>query len=266
MFRNYLAAALRNLVRNRLYAAVNVIGLSVGFATALLVALFVRHEMTFDHFIPGYQNIYKLSHGLRLPGNEELPTEDLGTWMPMQMKLDIPQIEVAKLSNLFQPVSLRYGDVEAIEKRFHWADPNIFDVLPLPAYAGNLKTALDRPDGLVLTRRMARRYFGTDNPIGETLEIERSRMMTVTAVLQDLPSNTHLNTEFFASARAVGGPQGVLASRVYVYLQLKPGITLGQMRSAIAGMIDRNSPKPPTGRASDVFYIPLTPIGDVHLA
>ena len=266
MFRNYLAAALRNLARNRLYAAINIVGLSVGFATALLIGLFFRHETTFDHFIPGYQNIYKLSMGLKLPaGTSE--TEDVRGWIPYQMKLELPQIDkMARLSHIFEGVSLRHGDVEAVEQRFYWADPNIFDVLPLPAYAGNLKSALDRPDGLVLTRRMARRFFGTDNPIGETLEIERNRIMTVTAVLQDLPSNTHLNTEFFASAKAVGGPQGVLASRVYVYLKLKPGITLGQMRLAIAGMIDRNSPKPPTGKASDVFYIPLTPIGDVHLA
>src|SRR4051812_26350341 len=257
MFRNYLAAALRNLVRNRLYAAVNVIGLSVGFATALLVALFVRHEMTFDHFIPGYQNIYKLSHGLRLPGNEELPTEDLGTWMPMQMKLDIPQIEVAKLSSLFQPVSLRQGDVEAIEKRFHWADPNIFEVLPLPAYAGDLKTALDRPDGLVLTRRMARRFFGTDSPIGETLEVERNRVMTVTAVLQDLPSNTHLNTEIFGSGKAMDGPDGVFSGRVYAYVTLKPGVTLEQMRVILAEWIDRHAPKPLSGKASDIAYYPL---------
>src|SRR5688572_8444462 len=131
MFRNYLAAALRNLARNRLYTAINIVGLSVGFATALLIGLFVWHETTFDHFIPGYQNIYKLSHGLRLPGNEELPTEDVGAWMPMQLKLNLPQIDkMARLSSRFRPPSLRHGDVEAIEKRFHWADSNIFDVLP----------------------------------------------------------------------------------------------------------------------------------------
>ena len=63
MFRSYLAAALRNLARNRLYAGINIVGLSVGFATALLIALFVRHEVTFDSFIPGYEHIYKLSMG-----------------------------------------------------------------------------------------------------------------------------------------------------------------------------------------------------------
>jgi putative ABC transport system permease protein len=267
MLRNYLAAALRSFARNRLYAAINVIGLSVGFATALLIGLFVRHETTFDHFIPGYQNIYKLSHGLRLPGNEELPTEDVGTWMPMQLKLDVPRIDVARLSDLFQPVSLRHGDVEAIEKRFHWADPNIFDVLPLPAFAGNLKGALDRPDGLVLTRRMARRYFGTDDPIGETLEIDRTRVMTVMAVLQDLPSNTHLDTEIFGSAKAVDGPAGPFGdnARVYAYIQLKSGVTADEVRRAIVDAMDRNPRQPPTGKASDIHYYPLVPIADIHL-
>ena len=266
MFRNYLAAALRNLTRNGLYASINIVGLSAGFATALLIALFVRHETTFDHFIPGYQNIYKLSMELRLPGGTSA-TEDVGGWIPYQMKLDLPQIEkIARLSHIFEGVSLRHGDVEAIESRFYWAEPNIFDVLPLPAYAGNLKTALERPDGLVLTRRMARRYFGTDNPIGETLEIERNRTMTVTAVLEDLPSNTHLNAEIFGSGKSMGGRQGVFARRVYAYLQLKPGAALADVRRGIADMIDRNyQPKPPGQKSSEVFFVPLTPIGDVHL-
>jgi putative ABC transport system permease protein len=267
MFRNYLAAALRNLTRNGLNASINIVGLSAGFATALLIALFVRHETTFDHFIPGYQNIYKLSMELRLPGGTSA-TEDVGSWIPRQMKLDLPQIaNMARLSHIFEGVSLRHGDVEAIETRFYWADPNIFDVLPLPAYAGNLKTALEQPDGLVLTRRMARRYFGTDNPIGETLEIERQRTMTVTAVLQDLPSNTHLNAEVFASGKAMGGPQGVFSRRVYAYLQLKPGANLADVRRDLARMIDRNfqGPRPPGRKASEIFFVHLTPIGDVHL-
>jgi putative ABC transport system permease protein len=183
------------------------------------------------------------------------------------MKLDLPQIEVTQLSNLFQPASLRHGDVEAIEKGFHWADPNFFDVVPLPAYAGNLKTALDRPDGLVLTRRMARRYFGTDNPIGETLEIDRSRVMTVRAVLEDLPSNTHLDAEIFGSAKAVAGPDGPFGenARVYVYVRLKPGVSADEVRKGLVEVIDRYPRKAPVGKWSDSHYYPLVPIAAIHL-
>jgi putative ABC transport system permease protein len=268
MLHNYLAAALRNLARNRLYAAINIIGLSVGFATALLIGLFVRHETTFDRFIPGYQNIYKVSMGLNLPENAQLPTEDVRGWIPEQIGLDVPEVaRIARLAHVFSPVSLRHGDVEAIESRFYWADPNIFEVLPLPVYAGTLKGALDRPDGLVLTRRMARRYFGTDNPIGESLEIDRGRVMTVTAVLQDLPSNTHLNTEIFGSGKSMAGLGGPFApsARVYAYLQLKPGATADELRASIARMIERNRPAS-AGSKPSALYIPAVRIDRIHLS
>jgi putative ABC transport system permease protein len=269
MLRSYLAAALRNLAHNRLYAAINIVGLAIGFAAAILIALFVRHEVTFDSFLPGHENIYRVSMAMNLPGHPVSGTEDLRNWMPLQMKLDFPQIEsLTRLSNTFGSVSLRRGDVEANESGFYWADPNVFDVLPLRAFAGNLHTALDRPDGIVLTRRMARKYFGRDDPIGETIEIDRTRTMQVTAVLEDLPSNTHLNTEIFASGKAVAGPReafGWGAARVYAYLRFKPGTSIEDMRHALADFIDRHSPQPPSGKASDTFLLPLTRISDIHL-
>ena len=269
MLRSYLAAALRNLARNRLYAAINIVGLAVGFAAAMLIALFVRHELTFDSFIAGHEDIYRVSMALNLPGHPSNGTEDLRNWMPLQMKLDFPQIEaLARLSNTFGGASLRRGDVEANESGFYWADPNIFDVLPLPAFAGNLHTALERPDGIALTRRMARKYFGRDDPLGETIEIDRTRTMQVTAILQDLPSNTHLNTEIFASGKAATGPRDAFGSggaRVYAYLRFRPGTSLEDMRHALRDFVDRHSPKPPSGKASDTFVLPLTRISDIHL-
>jgi putative ABC transport system permease protein len=268
MLRNYLAAALRNLQRNRLYAAINIVGLAIGFAAALMIGLFVRHELTFDTFIPGHESIYRVSMAVTLPGAGSNATEDVRGWIPYQMKLDFPQIAaLARLSNNSGAgASLRRGDIEANEERFYWADPNIFDVLPLPAFAGDLKTALQRPDGLVLTRRMARKYFGRDNPIGESIEVNREQTMQVTAVLEDLPSNTHLNAEVLASAVSKGGPQGVFSSRVYAYLRLAPGTTAAQMREALRDFIDRHSPRPPAGgKASDTFSLPLLSIGEIHL-
>ncbi len=269
MLRNYLAAALRNLMRNRLYAAINILGLAVGFAAVLLIGLFVRHELTFDRFIPGHEDVYRVSMALTAPDAGSNATDDARLWISQQMKLDFAQIQsIARLANLFgNKQSLRHGSVEGVEERFYWADPNIFEVLPLPAIAGDLKTALDRPDGLVLTRRMARKYFGRDKPIGETLEIDRVTTMKVTAVLEDLPSNTHLNTELFGSAVSRSSGQGSVffANRAYTYLRLKPGASADELRSALPDFVDRNSPKPASGKASDTFSIPLVAISDIHL-
>jgi putative ABC transport system permease protein len=75
MFRNYLAAALRNLVRNRLFAAITIAGLAVGFAAALLIALYVRDELTYDHWIPGHERIYRVAGHIVMQGNVERPNE-----------------------------------------------------------------------------------------------------------------------------------------------------------------------------------------------
>jgi putative ABC transport system permease protein len=267
MVRNYLAAALRNLARNRLYATINIIGLSVGFAAAILIGLFLRHELTFDRFIPGYENVYRLRMQLIVPnGPGTNASDDARGWIPELLKLEFPQIEaMTRVAHVFGGVSLRHGDVETLEDRFYWADSNFFEVLPLRVIAGDIKTALTRPDGLVLTRRMARKYFGSDTPLGETLEVDRKTTLTVTAVLADLPSNTHLNTELFGSGVSRDGPEGVFAQRAYVYLRLSPA-GVESLRAAMPDFIDRHFPSPAAlGKTSDVSKYQLVNLGDIHL-
>jgi putative ABC transport system permease protein len=266
MFRNYFAAALRNLARNRLYAGINVVGLAVGFAAAILVALYVHHELTFERFIPGYARIYRISMAQTAPDAGSNAVEDFRAVMAPQLKLAFPQIAaITRLSNTFGGADLRRGDVETHEDRFYWADPNVFDVLPLPAIAGDLKTALERPDGLVLTRRMARKYFGRDLPLGETLQINRHITMQVTAVLADLPSNTHLNTEVFASAKSIPYPEGMNAYRAYTYLRLTPGASVDTLRQGIKEFGDQQAAKFKLAETRITFSMPVVPITEIHL-
>jgi putative ABC transport system permease protein len=102
MFRNYLAVALRNLARNRLYAAINVVGLAVGFAAAILVALYVHHELNFEDFIPGYQRIYRISTAQIAPDAGSNSVDDFNAPLALKLKLAFPQIEaLTRLSNTF---------------------------------------------------------------------------------------------------------------------------------------------------------------------
>ena len=265
MIGSYLAAALRHLARNQLYAWINIIGLAIGFAAAILITAFVWHERSFEHFIPGYESIYRLSAEVNIGKPSAGSTDDLKGPIVEQLRLDFPQIRrIASLRNNFFSNSLRRGNVEAVEPGFWWADPDIFEVLPLAAAAGDLRTALERPDGLVLTRRMARKYFGTELPLGQTIEIDREHTMRVTAVLEDLPSNTHLNAEIFGSARALPPTPAGFVFRCYVYLRLAPGTSAEALRAALPGFVDRHSPGQ-SGKASDTRGYSLIPIGDIHL-
>ncbi len=113
MFRNYLAAALRNLVRNRLYAAINIVGLAVGFAAALLIALFVRDEFSYDRFFPDYRQIYLLGSEYTLPGRaKEYPDSTPAELAPL-LKADF--FGVAAIARIASAnISFRHGAVESV--------------------------------------------------------------------------------------------------------------------------------------------------------
>ena len=161
MFRNYMAAALRNLGHNRLYAAINIVGLAVGFCAALLITLFVRDEYTYDQFFPRSADVYLLTGSKDYIDRRMLPEQ----WdysfpdLAASLRAQFSQIAtVARIMPAGDPPHLRHGQVEADETGFLWMDPSFFRIMPLKSWAGDLQTALATPDGVVLTRTAARKY------------------------------------------------------------------------------------------------------------
>jgi putative ABC transport system permease protein len=268
MLRNILAASLRNLIRNRLYAAISIGGLAVAFAAAILIGVFVRDDLAADRFIPGYADVCRLSVSLKPPGEPPEALAQARSDLAAFLKLDFPQVRSTVRLVDGRP-TVRRGQVEAVET-VYWADSTVFEVLPLPALAGDLKTALARPDGVVLTRRMARKYFGRDDPVGQILELEPqpfpsrpggplpepvAHRMQVTAVLQDLPSNSHLTTEIFASGLAPFSPLTLFdrlpksfGPRAYTYVRLAPGAAGAPLAEAMPAFGARHiDPRPLIG-------------------
>ncbi len=260
MLRNYLAAALRNLARNRLYAAINIVGLALSLAAALLIALFVRNELSFDRWIPAYQDVYRVVLGLRFGNFQEPPSSGAAAPVAGWLKADFPQISAAARMQA-QSGLLARGAIKAKET-VYWADPDIFAVLPLPALTGNLRDALKAPDALVLTQRMARKYFADSDPIGQVIEIDGKFPFRVTAVLQDLPSQTHLDTEIFAAGHSVASPLPAgdaplqlhvgfdALTSVLTYIRLQHGADAGALQLALPAMAARHVavPKGPDGK------------------
>ena len=275
MLQNYLAAALRNMERNGLYAGMTVAGLAIGFAAALLIALFVRDEYSYDRFVPGYQQVYRMSATIIQPGEQTVVLDDRPTMEAPALKLDFPQIQwSARLTGLVAPNTVRHGDFVATEQNLTWADPDFFRIMPLPAIAGDLAGALDAPDGVVITRAVARKYFGRDAPLGQSLLIN-GHLMRVNAVLADLPSQTHLTFDIYASGRS---PDSALAQLekvdtpgnnvVATYFRLRPGATVASVEAGLPDFVLRHFPPDPRAEAGLAnFKLVLHPVAlaDLHL-
>lgn len=275
MFGNYLTAALRNLQRNGVYAALTVTGLSVGFAAAILIGLYLRHELTYDRFIPGNERVFLMSQTI-IPQDKPVSNLDYTpARLADDLKLDFPQIQyAARLATNGFPAVIRHGDVSVSDQGFNWVDPDFFRVLPMPIVAGDLPHALDAPDTIVVTRAAARQYFGKDEPLGGVLLID-GHPMRVTAVIEDLPTNSHLTGDIFGSAKA---PQSFLqklygagysSSAALTYVRLKPGMSPEAMNAGLLGFVRRRVV--PAMRAinpdqkHDRFGMHLKPLTSIHL-
>ena len=290
MIGSYLAAAVRNLLRNRVHTAINLFGLSLGFAAALLIALYVRDELSYDRFFPGYRDVYLLTETKDYT-NRSLPVEQWDFSFPdlaAKLSTQFPQIAtLARVMTPDDPPHIRHNQVEADETDFLWVDPSFFRVIPLKSLAGDLQSALTTPDSVVLTRTAARKYFGKDLPLGELLEVNPAmgsdaakvstafntpHAMRVAAVIEDLPSNSYIQGEVFGSSLAVYSKfalydltqdQGPFRMNAYTFIRLRPGAPVQELRQELSTFASHDAPLYPPGFTVGMH---LTPIGDLHLS
>ncbi|NIJ35451.1 putative ABC transport system permease protein [Sphingopyxis panaciterrae] len=211
MLRNIVASAFGNLALGRLYAAVTLIGLALALAAAILTALFVRQQYAYEAFIPGHERIFRMTGTVAQPGQPERVSAVTPSVLAAALAARGERIEaVARLYQDDPVVRAGAGQAPARAEGFVWADPAIFRVLPLAPAAGDLVSALAEPGTVVLARSAARRLFGRDAPLGAALDIVSpagaTERLRVTAVIADLPPETHLDLQFIASGRGAGSP------------------------------------------------------------
>lgn len=242
MLGNYVATFLGQLRRDGVYVLIAILGLAVAFTAAILIAAFVRNELTYDHWVPNYRSVAKIGAVISRPGQPPDPYDVSPSTLAARLKVEMPNAVVARLKESLPTLSRRAGNEGVAEESFAWVDPEFFSVFPLPALAGDPAVALRQPDALVITRAMARKYFGRDLPIGETLRVEGPQGVhpfRVMAVLKDLPSNTNLVSQIFASSRSPysdlhaldRAPPGLLTT--FTYVRLPPSATWTDLQHAL---------------------------------
>jgi putative ABC transport system permease protein len=194
--KRYLKVALRQLAREKLYALLNVAGLALGLACCLMLGLYLWGELTYDRHHVNHERIYRIANSL---GQGDGRSSDLAvTSSPLGPMLVEEYPEYFQSFVRFRhgsrptPVLLRHEDQKAYWQDTYAADENVFDVFTHEIIYGDPRTALTKPDSIAISRRMAQRYFGNDNPIGRTLTTDGGKPLNVTLVFEALPENTHL--------------------------------------------------------------------------
>jgi putative ABC transport system permease protein len=288
MFHNYLTVALRNLIRHKLYSAITIAGLAVGLACVVFIVLFVRDEVSYDKWIPGTENLYRVELTAKAPGR---PPQDLATvpfLLPSTMHERIPEVTGSTR------ISTQWTTIAAGNRQFfdmvEVVDPNFFRVIQLPLLAGSPGEVLARPESVVLSETMARKYFGTTNPVGQLLTFTKASCdqhnraacqndtvpLTVTGVFEDLPHNTQLQASVvipntsIADQRSLGDKQNWLSTGYYGYVTLARGARAQVVIEKVAAIFDQElagalRQRNVSLRGSQVFGLQLTPFTAVHL-
>ena len=194
MLRNYLRVAVRNLLRSKGFTALNVLGLSVGMASALLILLWVQNEWSVDRFYPNSSRLY-------LVWNRDKWTDDTVCWattpkvMGTVLKTDYPEIEKSSRMNWTQTLLFAVGD-KRLNVKGTMVDPDFLSMFSVPFLEGNPNSALNNPTSIVITQSLAKRLFGSQDAMGRTVKVDNKDVFNVAGVIKDLPPNTDFNYEF----------------------------------------------------------------------
>jgi putative ABC transport system permease protein len=202
MFRNYLKVALRNLIRERGYAIINIAGLTIGIASCILILLFITNELTYDRHHEKADRIYRIGVEAMFGDSHFFSSYTSGA-MKDALDYEFSEVEQSmRLSYLSRPV-VKLGDKTFVEEKFFYADSNFFDVFSVPLISGDPATALSSPNSMVISSETARRYFGNENPIGKNLQVNERKNMVISGVMENFPNNSHFKCDFIGSLETI---------------------------------------------------------------
>lgn len=275
MLKSYLTMAVRNLLRQRGYAAINIAGLAIGVAFSLLALLYVHHEWSYDRFHANAERIHLVRYEYDWPNSESLPT----VYTPPVLAPTLAQ----KMPGLERVVRVYWGDMndgvpvsrpggEPFTARGVFSDPGFFDVFSFSPLAGDPRTALDELEGMVLSSEMSERCFGTEDPIGQVLKVVHRRGASGEYVVKgvvEVPSNSSITFDFAISHRVRGDFTGSSWGMCHVltFVELTQHVPRGRAEESLTRIAERHIPtdlhRAWGGDAG--IRLGLLPLTDMHL-
>lgn len=242
MLKSYLKIAWRNLLKNKTFSLINIIGLASGLACFILIALYVADELSYDRYNEKASRIYRINSDIKFGGNN-LHLAVTSDPMGATLKKDYPQVEeFVRFFNSDGYRMVKKGNGYIHEDDVAHADSTLFNVFTLPLIAGDAKKALTEPNTVVITESTAKKYFGTTDVVGKNIETDenKSTLYKITAVIKDIPRNSHFNFNFIFSMHNVQYQWGnFLSNNFQTYIVLRPGTNYKVFEKNFAQVIDK---------------------------
>lgn len=258
MLRNYLKFAFRSLKRHKIYSFINIFGLAVGMTCAILILLWIQDELSYDRFHENANDIYRVVEKWQYSSGEmDYNRVTPGPLAPV-LKADYPEIILStRFFMSFEKWQLTY-DKKSYLSPGAAVDNDFFSIFTFPFVKGNSQTAFPKPHSMVITEDLAKKIFGDDDPLGETIHMEQ-RTFEITGIIENIPRNSHLRFDFLIPCEIFSSyMEGWTSNSCYTYVLLQKNQSYKKLSEKIEGVIQKNSP-------TSIETLYLQPLNQIHL-
>lgn len=276
MFKNYIKTAFRSLYKNKGFTAINILGLALGLATCLLIVFYVVDELSYDRYNTKADRIYRVNEDLQLGENNQQYAVAMA---PLAKTLinEFPYVEDAVRVKSAGGTHVRKGNINIVENRVVFADSSLFRVFTLPVISGDAKTALTEPNSVVINETTAKKYFNTTDVVGKPILFNDHENFKVTAVIKDIPRQSHFNFDFILSMSSFPDSRSDawLRSDYNTYVLFKDAGDAKKLTAAFPAFMQKftgTQMQSELGmsiaqfeKSGSHFKLNLTPLTDIHL-
>jgi putative ABC transport system permease protein len=266
MLKSYLKVALRNISRTKLFSLINITGLAIGIAGTLMILMYVANELSYENFHKNRKQIYRVSVEFGEKGSTMKFPGAMPALAPALLE-EAPDVVNAVRFERDDHATLEYNQKKFNEQNFFFADPSVFDVFSFTMMRGSTKEALIDPFSTVITKNMAQKYFGQDDPIGKSILYNTKYPLKITGIIENIPANTHLKCDFMVSYSSLK-PMGKAPERpwnvfgdTYVYLLIRKGTSLKNLEQQIHSLLQKNTSE----NFAKIINFSLMRLSDIHL-
>lgn len=241
MIKNFFKVTVRNLLKSKVYSFINIFGLAIGIACFLLIALFVKDELTYDRFNKNADRIFRINSHYKI-GDSRFNMANAPAPLAGVLKDEYPEVKVSTRLVGEENAYVKKGEEYLKEEHFFYADSSLFKVFSFEFIQGNPETALNEPNSLVLTEATAEKYFTNKNPLGERIILADGKEFLVTGIIESLPNNSHFEPDFIASFNTL--PESRDANWfgsvfVHTYVLVDNGATEKQLNEKIFSVAEK---------------------------